>query len=255
MISAVAFVLLLFSGVTQANSNEQPITLFAASSLTVLLPEVIDKFELEHQVKVRVVYAGSGQLARQIHYGARADLFISANKEWSDSVLSDSRLVSKSAGNFVSNHMVVVRSNKVPPSVRDFAPRELTWWQQELSGQRLAIGDPSSVPVGMYAKQSLAWYGLWDSISGRIAPTSSTRNALALVERGQTPIGIVYASDATSSDAVTILGRLDAKSHSTITYPMILLGSHAENSSTNILVEYFHSAAVQQQFKQQGFEP
>jgi molybdate transport system substrate-binding protein len=252
--NAVVFVTLLFSSVTYATSDEQPITLFAASSLTVLLPEVIDQFEQEHQAKVRVVYAGSGQLARQIQYGARADLFISANKEWSDAVLSDSRLVSERAGNFVSNHMVVVRSNKVPPSERDFAPRELSWWQQELSGQRLAIGEPSSVPVGMYAKQSLAWYGLWDSISSQLAPTNSTRNALALVERGQTPIGIVYASDATNSDAVTILGRLDAKSHSTITYPMILLGSHDDNSSITKLVEYFLSATVQQQFKQQGFE-
>jgi molybdate transport system substrate-binding protein len=235
----------------------ETITVFAASSLSPLLPGIVSDFEQQHDSEISVVYAGSGQLARQIQYGARADIFISANKVWSDTILKDANLTSHYAGNFANNHLVVVASNRVNQLPDSFEPRQVAWWQNALNGQRLAIGEPSSVPVGMYAKEALQQYSVWSYLSPFLAPSKSTRNALALVERGQTPIGIVYSSDANNSDGVTYVGRFDAESHADIVYPIVIIApendSESKTNATSEFSQYLLSDPVQEQIAVAGF--
>ncbi len=229
----------------------QKLNLFAASSLSVVLPELAESFEQQHQVKINVVYGGSGQLARQIDYGADAHLFISANRNWSDYLLKSSRVTAKQAGNVATNHLVVVASNRTfNSSGISFEPSNLSWWSSQLKRGRLAVGETNSVPVGMYAKQSLIYLGVWPQLMNQLAPAKSTRSTLALVERGQAPLGIVYASDALLSDAVTILGALDSKSYENIEYPMLALSDLKEVQQ---LADFLLSENAQASIQSHGF--
>ena len=81
-----------------------------------------------------------------------------------------------------------------------------TPWQNLLKGERPAVGDPDHVPAGIYAK-ALQKLGAWDTLASRLAPANNVRAALALVERRETPYGIVYGSDAVASDKVQVVGR------------------------------------------------
>lgn len=250
---------MLLVGTASLSYAKEPtkITVFSASSLSPLLPQIVAEFERQHNVKIAVVYAGSGQLARQIQYGASADIFVSANTVWSDAVLNDARLTSAYVGNFASNHLVVVGSKRVKGLPNNFDPNDSSWWLDALNGQRLALGEPSSVPVGMYAQQALQWYSVWPQLSIYLAPSNSTRSTLALVERGQTPLGVVYSSDAVNSDAVTIIGRFDEQSHSKIEYPILVLDSKNATQQSRTVIsdfsQYLLSDEVQQQIISAGF--
>ena len=90
---------------------------------------------------------------------------------------------------------------------------------------RLATGDPAHVPVGIYAEQALKKLGMWDSVSPRLARTEDVRAALLLVERGEAPAGIVYATDAAVSKAVMVAGTFPANSHDPISYPFAVTKS------------------------------
>ena len=90
---------------------------------------------------------------------------------------------------------------------------------------RLATGDPAHVPVGIYAEQALKKLGLWDSVAPHLARTDDVRAALLLVERGEAPAGIVYATDAAVSKAVMVAGTFPANSHDPVSYPFAVTKS------------------------------
>src|SRR5690606_34777375 len=96
-------------------------------------------------------------------------------------------------------------------------------------GARLGLGDPDHVPAGIYARQALARLGLWEALAPSVAPGSDVRAALALVERGETPLGIVYATDAAIATGVRMAAALPIDSHEPIVYPVALVeGGQAE---------------------------
>ncbi len=88
---------------------------------------------------------------------------------------------------------------------------------------RLALADPAAVPAGKYAKAALTALGVWGGVAAKVAPAENVRAALALVERGAAPLGIVYATDARASKAVRVVGVFPASSHPPIRYPVALL--------------------------------
>ena len=67
-----------------------------------------------------------------------------------------------------------------------------------LKGGRLAMANVDAVPAGKYGKASLEKLGVWNSVKDKIAQADSVRAALVLVARGETPLGIVYQTDAAS---------------------------------------------------------
>ena len=75
------------------------------------------------------------------------------------------------------------------------------------------------MPVGRYAQAALEWMGQWQALAPRLARADNVRAALLLVERGEAPLGIVYATDAAASRGVRVVGTFPAESHPPITYP------------------------------------
>jgi molybdate transport system substrate-binding protein len=120
----------------------------------------------------------------------------------------------------LGNHLVLVATKGTSVSLKIARHFDLLG---ALHGERLAVADPASVPAGKYAKASLIALGVWDSVSGHLAPAENVRVALTYVARGDAPLGIVYTTDAVAEKGVTILGTFPDDSHPPIVYPAALL--------------------------------
>lgn len=179
--------------------------------------------------------------------GAPADLYISANTKWSDYLVQQGIINSDAVTNIAHNQLVVISPINHPEPLELEKPEQ---WSKRLSGQRLAIGQTNAVPAGMYAKEALESLGLWSGLKGQLAPVNNVRVALTLVERGETPLGIVYKTDALVSDKVKVIGTFPASSHTAITYPMAKLN---DKQTTKDFAAYLQSTQAQAVFKQNGF--
>lgn len=201
-----------------AASEKGPVVL-AASSLQEALTDVSAAWVKEGHAAPVLSFAATSALARQIQQGAPADLFVSADEEWMDTLQQQGLLRAGTRTDLLGNSLVLVA--RKGGNVRSLA---------QLGNGRLALADPDAVPAGKYAKAALQKLGQWQALARRIAPAENVRAALALVERGEAPLGIVYATDAHASDQVEVVDTLPENSHPPIRYPAALLAAskHAE---------------------------
>lgn len=204
-------------------ASAQDVTVFAAASLTDALKDVSVAWQKQGHPAPRYSFGASSTLARQIEQGAPANLFASADEGWMDYLATRKLIVPGMRRDLLSNKLVLI----VPASHPRHVAIEPNFDLVGLLGRdgRLATGDPAHVPVGMYAKQALQKLGVWSSAESRLAPAADVRSALLLVERGEAPAGIVYATDAAVSKAVTVAGVFPDSSHDPITYPFAVLKS------------------------------
>jgi len=198
-----------------APAASPPLVFFAAASLTDALRDIAPLWQAQGHAAPSYSFASSSTLARQIEQGAPANLFASADEQWADYLAQRNLLAADTRRDLLGNALVIVAPTDRPQPVAigpDLALR--------LGADgRIATGDPSNVPAGIYAKQALTRLGLWDQLGPRIAGTADVRSALLLVERGEAPLGIVYATDAAVSKNVTIVATFPDSSHDPITYP------------------------------------
>ena len=208
-------------------ASERPITIFAAASLQNAITELAQNYTDETGIKVHVSVAGTSPLARQIQHGAPADIFISANKSWVDHLLNRKLLNPNSVSVIAKNSMVLVSRTGVDSDVSVLEGR----WDLNSLIVTAMIG---SVPAGIYAKEALEHYGLWETLQNQVVQTDNVRSALRLVELGQVDFGLVYLSDAVASKDVQIVERLPASSHSSIEYHVALVGTETHVDVKNL---------------------
>lgn len=231
-----------------AEPAPRPVTVFAAASLTNVLDELGKEFTRTTSVPVRLSFASSSILARQIEAGARADVFFPADQEWMDYLERGSRIEKSSRRNVVGNRLVLIapRASEVQLAIEPGFPLVAA-----LGNGRLATGDPDSVPVGRYARAALTSLGVWKGVTDRLVRAEDVRHALMFVARGEAPLGIVYATDARLDDRVRIVGTFPTGSHPPITYPMALTpraGPDAER-----FVQFVLGDAGRAAFERAGF--
>jgi len=203
-----------------AFAQERGPVVLAAASLQESLTEAANAWAAKGHAKPVISFAASSALARQVMAGAPADLFLSADEEWMDAVAKAGLLRAGTRTTLLGNRLVLIApaSSKVRLTpARGFA------LARALGSGRLALADPDAVPAGKYAKAALTHLGVWTSVAAKIAPAENVRAAMALVERGAAPLGIVYATDARASKAVRVVGVFPASSHPPIRYPVALL--------------------------------
>jgi molybdate transport system substrate-binding protein len=203
-----------------ATAQERGPVVLAAASLQESLTEAANAWAAKGHAKPVLSFAASSALARQAIAGAPADIFLSADEEWMDAVARAGLLRAGTRTTLLGNRLVLIAptSSKVRLTpARGFA------LAKALGGGRLALADPAAVPAGKYAKAALTHLGVWAGVAGKVAPAENVRAAMALVERGAAPLGIVYATDARASKAVRIVGTFPAASHPPIRYPVALL--------------------------------
>lgn len=237
------------AGATSAAAQNAPILVFAAASMKNALDDANELFERQKGVKVTTSYAASSALAKQIEAGAPADVFISADLDWMDYVDKKQLIRAGTRSNLLGNKIVLIAP---AASALRLAITPNFPLAQALGDGRLAMADPASVPAGKYGKAALEALGVWSSVAGKIAPAENVRATLLLVSRGETPLGIVYQTDAAADPSVKILASFPADTHPPIVYPVALLQGSANPAADDYLA-FLKSAAARPSFEKQGF--
>ncbi|HEV2701227.1 MAG TPA: molybdate ABC transporter substrate-binding protein [Steroidobacteraceae bacterium] len=239
------------AGAAQAAAAGPPdLIVLAASSLTDALNEIGPAFTAATHRGVKLSYAASSALARQIEAGAPADVFMSADTEWMNYLQTRNLIDTASRHNVLGNSLVLISPADSTVSIRirpHFGLAKL------LGSGRLATGNPDSVPVGKYAKAALTNLGVWSEVQDKVAPTDNVRAALALVARGEAPLGIVYRTDALVEKKVRIVATFPGSSHEPITYP-VATTAHPKQGAADF-VKFLASPAARTIFAKYGFDP
>ena len=231
-------------------ARAEGVTMFAAASLTDVLHDIGGLWVKAGHAPVRFAFGSSSTLARQIEQGAPANLFASADEQWADYLDHKGLLAAGTRVSLVGNALVlVVPAAQARPIAVD-ARLDLA----TLLGPRgrLATGDPAHVPVGIYAEQALKRLGLWAQAEPRLARTADVRAALLLVEQGEVPAGIVYATDAAVSKGVAVAGTFPAGSHDPISYPFAVTRA-GDTAEARAFMAFLHGPEARAAFLARGF--
>ncbi len=252
MIRYLAFVLplvLALAGCDAApdKAGEDAPLVLAASSMQEALTEAADTWADEGHAKPVISFAATSALARQIESGVHADIFLSADRDWMDRVEAAGKIRPASRTNVAANALVLVAPAQGPAAV----PLTSEGIATALGDGRIAMADPDAVPAGKYGKAAFEHLGLWAKVQPRIARAENVRAALALVERGAAPLGVVYATDARASRKVRVVATFPASSHPPIVYPVALLNGASDDAQA--FVRFLASAAGQRIFARYGF--
>lgn len=199
-------------------SDHGKIQIYAAASLQSVLEKQKKQIPDDLRSKIRIVTAGSQVVARQVARGAKADIVFLASSRWMDYVERKEKLKQGSRRALLGNRLVLITSNNTAP-LSSF--EELARYQGTL-----ALGNPSSVPAGIYAKQALSAADLWSRIHERIVSFPHVRAALSAVSSGEIPLGITYRTDVSRGSSVQVIDRIPEKYTPNITYPIALTKSH-----------------------------
>lgn len=229
--------------------DDAGLTVFAAASLKEALDEAAAAYRKQTGVPVRVSYAASSALARQIEQGAPADVFFSADLEWMDYLQKRNRLDVATRRSLLGNRLVLIAPRASKAQVDLKRPATLL---AALGDGRLAVGQTRTVPAGKYAKASLESLSLWSGVRPRLAESESVRAALMLVARGETPLGIVYASDAKAEPGVRVVATFPEDSHPPIVYPVAALRGARAAQATRF-VQWLASPDADALFTKRGF--
>lgn len=247
----VAFLAVLAFAVSLGGlpARADDLLVFAAASLKNALDEANAAYRKQSETGVSASYAASGALAKQIENGAPADVFISADLEWMDRVQEKGLIRPDTRANWLGNRLVLVAPANSAAKLDVKPGLDLA---AVLKGGRLAMGDPKFVPAGRYGQTALEKLGAWDAVQNNLALSDSVRAALALVSRGEAPLGIVYETDVAADKGVKIVGVFPEDSHPPIVYPVALTAG-SKNPDAPKYLAWLKSRAAAPFFEKQGF--
>ena len=232
-----------------AQAQNDPLLVFAAASLKDVFEEAGKAYTAQSGVEVKFSFAASSALAKQIEAAAPADLYASADLKWME-YLDEKKLIRKDTRvNLLGNELVVIAPASSPLNALEFSEAAFT---EALGDSRLATGDVTSVPVGIYAKAALQKLNLWNVVEPRLAQAENVRAALAFVARKEAALGIVYKTDALVEPAVKIIARIPEQNHEPIVYPLALTAS-TKNPAAEGFLAFLKSPAARAIFERAGF--
>jgi molybdate transport system substrate-binding protein len=246
----VLLTLLLLLLLPLAGRAETPLTVFAAASLTNALQDLGVRWMADGHGKIVFSFAASSTLALQIEHGAPANVFLSADEKWMNDLARHDAIVAATRFDVVGNSLVLVEPKAGMKPVTLTAGVSLDPILGP--GGRLAVGDPAHVPAGIYAQQALQKLGLWTALQKRLAPADSVRSALRLVELGEVPAGIVYATDVGVSPKLAIAGTFPPSSHDPIRYPAAVVKA-GDTKPARSFMSFLKSQEAHDIFEHYGF--
>ncbi len=227
------------------NSSQVSITVFAASSLTDALQELVSLFELqEPSITVHTHIGPTSLLARQIQQGAPADLFLAASPEWTE-FLQKRNLVVGPEISFVGNTLVVLGSS---------GAQQVSSLSEFSSGDRLAMADPTHVPAGVYGKQALQCSGEWDALKPRILPTLDVRAALTAVQTGIAEYAMVYGSEVTLVPDLDIVFQFPDSCMPEIRYSLSVIRGTSHHETATYFADFITDSSQLELWESFGFQ-
>lgn len=235
----------------QSNSNSQEnieLTISAAASLEDAFKEIKPLFEAEHKnIKLFFNFGGSGALQKQIIQGAPVDLFFSAAEDKYDELVEKGIIDENQGIDKLANTLVLIIPKESKNSIEGF--NNLA----NLGNGKLALGTPEAVPAGNYGKQTLEHLGLWDQVQGNIVFAKDVRQVLTYVETGNVDAGLVYKTDALTSDKVKVVAEANSESHAPIIYPVGMIKNTKHMKETELFYQFIQDKKAAEVFVKYGF--
>ena len=227
----------LMSALPAIGGAPASVTIFAAISLQ-------DALRAMARPGWRLAFAASSTLARQLEQGGPADLFLSADEAWMDWATERRLVVPSSRRTVLGNALVLVAASGAPAVAPEGLPA---------TRGRIALGDPAHVPAGRYAQDALGRLGLLEALAPRFARAENVRAALLMVERGEAPYAIVYATDAHAAPGLRVLARFPENSHAPIRYPFALTPAGAGRPAACATLDWLAGAEAAEAWRRHGF--
>ncbi len=249
VIAVVGLFAVQLAPVQPALAQSGELLVFAAASMKTALDDIARQWQSETGKTVKVSYAASSALAKQIEAGAPADLFISADSDWMTYVAGKNLIKPATRVDLLGNRIVLVAAKDDKTALKIAPGFNLAG---VLGNDRLAMANVESVPAGKYGKAALEKLGVWPSVAAKVAQADDVRAALLLVSRGEAPLGIVYATDAAADPTVRIVDSFPLTAHPAIIYPGAVL-AESKNPNAEAFLAYLRSAKAKPLFEKQGF--
>jgi molybdate transport system substrate-binding protein len=225
------------------------LTVSAAISLKDALDEIAHLYSVEAPgVVVRFNLGGSGTLQRQIEQGAPVDIFISASPKEMDGLAAKGLLLTGTRRDLVRNSVVLI----VPAGTNTVSTfQDLT----KPAAKIISIGEPQTVPAGKYAQEILTHLGLYDQVKAKLVLANDVRQVLTYVETGNADAGIVYATDAKSSNKVSVVATAPEDSHSPVLYPGAVIKNSSNPTAAKQFLDFLAGDKAKAVFQKYGFIP
>lgn len=251
-ILAIAMVIaVLFTGCSKPEiKEEQTLTIAAAASLEYSYVEkLIPMFEEKNPgIKIEGVFDSSGKLQTQIEEGLNADVFMSAANKQMNALVEKNIVESESVVELLENKIVVI----VPES----SDLEIHNFEDIKNAATIAIGDPESVPAGQYAKEALTSLGVWSEVESKLSLGTNVTEVLNWVSENSAEAGVVYATDAATTDKVKIMAEAPEGSlKKKVIYPVGIVSASQNKEAAKLFVEFLSSEEALSVFEEYGFTP
>jgi molybdate transport system substrate-binding protein len=232
-----------------ARAQDKTVTVFAAASLKNALDDTNAAFSKATDIRVVVSYAATSALVRQIEQGAPADVFLSADLRWMDYAVGKKLIQVDTRTNLLGNKLVLIAPKNSRLDRIAIGPGfDLAALARD---GRIGVADVTAVPAGRYAKAALETLGAWAAAEKKLAPAENVRAVLAYVSRGETPLGIVYATDAKIDPGVKIVGTFPDGSHPPVIYPVAATATAKPEAQRYL--DYLRSNTAKMIFETYGF--
>lgn len=248
LILAICILVLSFAGCGNSTTSKTgTITVAAASSLKNCLDDkVIPAFNAKYpNIKVQTTYDSSGKLQTQIEQGASVDVFMSAAMKQM-TALDGKGLITKDS-------IVQLLENKIVLIVPANSTLGFTSFTDVVKADKVAIGDPASVPAGQYAQEALTNLKIWDQVSSKASLGTNVTEVLNWVAEGSADAGIVYSTDAASNTKVKVVAEAPSDSVSKVIYPAGIVKATKNEDAAKAFVEFLKTDEALKIFESYGF--
>ena len=221
----------------------------AATVLTDALSEINTLYmEQNGNLKILINIAASGDLQAQIENGAPADVFISAAARNMDALEEKTLILPETRRDILSNRLVLITHGDSELALTDFA--DLMTPKVKL----IAMGDPEFVPAGAYGLQTIELLNIsYEALKPKLILANNVRQVLSYVESGSVDAGIVYESDAATSDLVKVIATAPDEINNTIVYPVAIIASSKQVESAQKYIDYLTGPEAAEIFFRHGF--
>ncbi|MDF2500189.1 MAG: modA [Anaerosporomusa subterranea] len=234
-------------GLPESPSAPVTLNISAAVSLKDVLAEIKSNYQAKTQIELVYNFGASGTLQKQIEQGVPADLFISAAPKQMDDLIAKSLVIKETRRNLATNRLVLIVPQNSDSGISGF--------QDLIKGNsyKFAMGEPEIVPAGQYARQVLSELKIWEEVRGKAVFTKDVRTVLAYVETGNVEAGIVYKTDAVTTNKVRVVETAPQKLHQPIVYPVAIVTSTKQKQAAEKFMEYLLMPESKAVFEKYGF--
>jgi molybdate transport system substrate-binding protein len=233
---------------TQTSSDNTAIelTISAAASLQNALEEIKTIYEKANpDVTLTYNFGSSGALQQQIEQGAPTDIFMSAANKQMDTLKDKRLMVDDTISSLLKNEVVLITPKD--------STLDITSFDDILKAKVIALGDPESVPAGQYAEQVFSSIGILDKVKEQATYAKDVTEVLTWVSTGNAEAGVVYQTDALSTNDVKIIANAPEGSHDDVVYPVGVVKASKEAQASKAFLNYLRTEEAMQIFVKYGF--